>query len=156
MQMVPSSWVVKQSAQGNDDGAISIWQDPSVAPVVGRIMEHSCADCHSNLTHWPWYSRVAPASWLLARHVGQGREKLDLSEWAVLGKDGAIVRSTNEAEEICDAVANHSMPLASYTLFHPSSRLSESDRQSICAWSNQLSGKATSPAFAGAPHLRKE
>src|SRR6266567_8210859 len=56
MQMVPSSWVVKQSAQGNDDGTISIWQDPSVAPVVGRNMEHSCEDCHSNLKHCSWYS----------------------------------------------------------------------------------------------------
>src|SRR6266567_3207274 len=102
MQLVPSSWVVKPSARGDDDGTISIWQDPTVAHAVGRIMEHSCADCHSNLTHWPWYSRVAPASWLLARHVGHGREKLDLSEWAVRGKNGAIVRSTNEAEEICD------------------------------------------------------
>src|ERR1700676_3028118 len=63
MQLVPNSWVVKQSTRRDDDGTISIWQDPTVAPVVGRIMEHSCADCHSNLTHWPWYSRVAPASW---------------------------------------------------------------------------------------------
>lgn len=37
--------------------------------------------CHSNETVWPWYSRIAPVSWLVAHDVHDGREELNLSTW---------------------------------------------------------------------------
>ncbi len=36
----------------------------------------TCGDCHSNETRWPWYSRVAPISWLVYRDVLEGRKSL--------------------------------------------------------------------------------
>ena len=38
----------------------------SAPPDVRRVLEESCFDCHSNQTEWPWYSHLAPASWLVA------------------------------------------------------------------------------------------
>ena len=54
---------------------------------VKRILERSCYDCHSNRTRWPWYSHVAPVSWLVARDVHEGREEINFSEWPMFDFD---------------------------------------------------------------------
>ena len=48
-----------------------------INPQVGAILDRSCQDCHSSRTTWPWYSRVAPVSWIVSKHVSEGREMLD-------------------------------------------------------------------------------
>src|SRR5258706_1469494 len=53
-----------------------------VPPSVQQTFERSCYDCHSNNTVWPWYSNVAPASWLLADDVKDGRRQVNFSERA--------------------------------------------------------------------------
>src|SRR6266513_2741101 len=54
----------------------------AVDPAVSAILERSCKDCHSNRTVWPWYSSVAPASWIVTHDVNEGRGKMNLSEWS--------------------------------------------------------------------------
>jgi hypothetical protein len=88
-----------------------------ITPQVGAILDRSCQDCHSGNTRWPWYSRIAPVSWLVARDVRRGRSKLDFSDWA------GRYHSHNERMEICDAVSNGSMPIRMYTLIHRDARL---------------------------------
>lgn len=51
------------------------------SPEVKDILRRACYDCHSNETVYPWYSRVVPISWMLARHVSEGREELNYSTW---------------------------------------------------------------------------
>ena len=49
-----------------------------VLPVeVEQTIKNSCYDCHSNNTTWPWYSNVAPVSWLVVYNVDQAREELN-------------------------------------------------------------------------------
>src|SRR5947207_10994960 len=50
-------------------------------PEVEAILRESCFDCHSNETRWPFYARIAPGSWLMARDVNKGRSRMDFSEW---------------------------------------------------------------------------
>jgi Haem-binding domain len=102
-----------------------------VGPEVGAILKRSCGDCHSNNTTWPWYSHVAPVSWVVSKHVTQGREKLNFSNW-VAGKV-----TSNQMAEICDAVSNGSMPLRGYTMLHRDARLSGSDVDAICNWADK-------------------
>lgn len=84
----------------------------------------ACADCHSNETQWPWYSSVAPVSWLVARHVQEGRERFNVSEWS----------GTNEGgEEAAESVMNGSMPSWDYTLMHPEARLSTAETKELVA-----------------------
>src|ERR1700760_4475525 len=55
------------------------------ARVDGRVLNiinRSCRDCHSEQTSHPWYSYVAPISWLVQRDVRQGREHLNFSSWS--------------------------------------------------------------------------
>jgi hypothetical protein len=104
-----------------------------IPPETYAIMERACNDCHSNKTEWPWYSQVAPVSWYLSRHVAQGRRELNLSDWARFDNK----RATRKLDEICEQVKTGEMPLKSYLLIHPSSKLSDADRQALCNWTEQ-------------------
>jgi hypothetical protein len=80
----------------------------------------ACGDCHSNRTIWPWYSHIAPVSWLISNHVTEGREHFNISEWG---------RKKNRGNEAAEEVEKGAMPLKSYLLLHPKARLSETEKQ---------------------------
>jgi hypothetical protein len=103
----------------------SVWNDHGVNPKVAEVLRRACADCHSHETEWPWYSKISPISWMVARHVEDGRAKLNLSNWTP---------SQDQMEEILDSVEKTKMPLSSYYLMHPKARLSEADRAVLRAW----------------------
>jgi Haem-binding domain len=110
--------------------ASSIWEDPTVPRDVLAVFERSCADCHSHETRWPWYSRVAPISWLSARDVNEGRRHLNFSMWSELDP----YRRFKLLEEICEEVEEGEMPLAIYTLLHSGAKLSAAEVETLCAW----------------------
>ena len=85
-----------------------------------RLFEDACADCHSNETEWPWYSNIAPQSWLVQRDVDAGREELNLSE---------LDREQDEIKDLIEVIADDEMPPQRYTFLHPDARLSESEKQ---------------------------
>jgi hypothetical protein len=111
---------------------------------VSAILGRACQDCHSNLTEWPWYSRVAPVSWFLAYHVNDGRRKLNFSEWGQY----VAPRKDRKLKEVCEQVARGGMPLLSYTIAHPQANLSEQDRRSICQWTESARKSAAAIAIA--------
>lgn len=82
----------------------------------------ACGDCHSNQTIWPWYSTIAPVSWLVQRDVQEGRRAFNVSEWG---------RPKNKAHESAETVQKDSMPPWFYVALHPSAQLSPSERQEL-------------------------
>lgn len=107
-----------------------------VAPItvpddVRMVLENSCYDCHSNLTEWPWYSRVAPVSWLVYKDVKKGRDELNFSEWG----EYSDRRRNHKLEEVEEKVSEGEMPLKVYLPLHPEARLSDADRQTLIEWS---------------------
>jgi mono/diheme cytochrome c family protein len=114
----------------------------TLPPEISRVFEQSCQDCHSNRTVWPWYSHVAPTSWLLAHHVKEGRRGLNFSEW---GQYPAR-RRDRKLKEICEQVQRGEMPQASYTLLHPQAKLGDQDKQAICAWTDAARRTIIPPA----------
>ncbi|MDZ7292407.1 MAG: heme-binding domain-containing protein [candidate division KSB1 bacterium] len=112
------------------DRAQSIEANTQMTQEIAAIFERSCQDCHSYKTRWPWYSQVAPVSWLLIDHVTEGRRHLNFSEWA--SYDSKKARKL--LGEISDEVQKGDMPLKSYLPLHPKARLSEVDVQAIVAW----------------------
>jgi hypothetical protein len=99
-------------------------------PEVREVLQRACYDCHSNETTWPWYSRVAPVSWLIARDVHEGREQLNFSTWNRLS-----TREQVEAlRESWDEVDEGEMPLWFYLPPHPEARLSDRDRRLLRNW----------------------
>jgi mono/diheme cytochrome c family protein len=97
------------------------WDSPQTRVLFMR----ACGDCHSNQTAWPWYTDVAPVSWLTQRDVDGGRAQFDVSAW-----DQPQDISSGDAAE---AIRNGSMPPWFYTPLHPSASLSAADRQRLIA-----------------------
>lgn len=97
---------------------------------VKTIVKRSCYDCHSNETVWPWYTRIAPISWLIAGHVREAREELNFSNWNKLTEK----RQNKKREKICDEITEGVMPLPQYVKLHKNARLSEADKKTLCDW----------------------
>jgi len=100
-------------------------------PAVKAVLETSCYDCHSHETSWPWYSRVAPFSWLVAHDVEEARDHLNFSQWGNLDAK----RREKLTEEMWEEVEEGEMPLKMYLLAHPDARLSEAGKATLRDWS---------------------
>jgi hypothetical protein len=101
-----------------------------MAPDVESIFTRSCNDCHSNRTVWPWYSEVAPSSWLVAGDVNEGRSKMNLSEWATY----PAKKRSDLLKDMCEEVSRGKMPMGTYLLMHPVARLTPADVNGLCQW----------------------
>lgn len=99
-------------------------------PEVAAIMKRACYDCHSNETKWPWYSNVAPASWLLAEHVKDGRKHLNFSEWQGY-EEG---RKLKKLGEIAEEVEEGHMPIPGYVALHAEAKLTEAEKKTLVDW----------------------
>src|SRR6516225_1885426 len=94
-------------------------------PEVEAIMRRACYDCHSNETHWPLYSRIAPGSWLMARDIHNGRSHLNFSKWADVDED----ERQDDRENCWEQIESGAMPKWFYVFpFHPDAKLSDADK----------------------------
>jgi len=101
------------------------------------VLDRACSDCHSNATVWPWYTQIAPVSWLMAYAVAEGRKAVNFSEWAAYSPE----QQRTLLAVSCDDVTNGKMP-GPYTLLHPEMRLSAQDVETICAAARQADAHA--------------
>jgi hypothetical protein len=97
---------------------------------VQKILQRSCFDCHSHETIWPWYSYIAPVSWLIAHDVKEGREHLNFSTWSQYDQQKQI----KLFEEIKEVIEKEEMPLTQYLWMHPGARLDINDQMILNAW----------------------
>ncbi len=107
-----------------------------VPPDVDAILRRACYDCHSHETRWPWYARLAPVSWMVARDVRLGRIDLNFSDWST-----DPVREPSPAQRlrgICSDLQRDIMPLRSYLLLHPDARLSAAEVERVCGWTEAV------------------
>jgi len=103
-------------------------------PAVHAVLQRSCADCHSNETVWPWYSHVAPMSWLVTKDVAAGRDRMNWSEWTEYDSDD----QDKFLSSMCTMVTRRRMPLSQYLLIHRDAKLTDGDIQAICAWTKKM------------------
>ncbi len=102
-------------------------------PETRALAVRACFDCHSNETIWPWYSNVAPISWLVQRDVDEGREKLNFSEWRVYVEieDGEDEEKEYEWDDIEEVIRSGEMPLPIYLVQHPEAKLSLAEKEQL-------------------------
>jgi len=100
------------------------------SPQTRVLAQRACFDCHSNETAWPWYTHIAPISWLTARDVMEGRSRLNFSTW---GQPTSGRGERTNARELVRAVQDGSMPPAIYLPLHPSARLTAAEQQQLVA-----------------------
>ena len=92
----------------------------------------ACFDCHSNETKWPWYTNVAPVSWLAVHDVDEGRAALNFSEWD---------RPQKEAHEAAEELLEGEMPMVIYLPLHPKALLSTAEKKILAdAFTTMFSG----------------
>jgi Haem-binding domain len=112
------------------DPSQSIYATERLPAKVAMTLRRSCHNCHSDQTRWPWYSYVAPVSWMVAHDVHAARRQMNLSEWA-----GYSERKREEKlNGICEQVVNGDMPEGKYAFLHRRARVAEDERAAICEW----------------------
>jgi len=115
------------------DPSRTIYATQTVPSEVSEVFERSCSNCHSDQTKWPWYSYVAPASWVVARDVHQARRHLDFSQWGSYSPK----KRADKLEAICEQLVDGDMPDPKYMLFHRSARVTESQQRAVCDWTDE-------------------
>lgn len=125
------------------DESKTIFARVQVKPEVKAIFERSCYDCHSQNTRWPWYSYVAPVSWLVAEDVKEARAHMNLSDWSQYN----TLKSVAKLDQICEEVSNGLMPLPKYLTMHPKAKLTQQDIDEICNWIDEERERLLSESF---------
>ena len=112
-----------------------VWESPETR----ALAVNACFDCHSNLTRWPWYSRIAPVSWILWYDVTEGRQHLNFTEWDRFVHANQI--DPNDpfppktlSERIAEVVHSGRMPPGTYRLANPATqRLTDAQKEALIA-----------------------
>jgi mono/diheme cytochrome c family protein len=92
------------------------------SPKARALVKEHCFQCHSNETDFPWYSYVAPASWLIQFDVVKGRNRFNYSEWD---------KNPGRLDEMVEQIQEGRMPPLQYTIFHPNSKLDATQKQAL-------------------------
>lgn len=109
------------------------------SPRVRELAVRACFDCHSNESRWPWYSQVAPISWLIQKDVVDGRKHLNFSEWDVAQK---------HAKEASEELREGEMPPSIYLPLHPEAKLSAAEKAELVAGLEAIAARGL-PGGAG-------
>ena len=100
---------------------------------VQTILQNACYDCHSNNTNYPWYSNIQPMAWMMARHIKNGKEKLNFSEFDSYSSR----RQISKLKGIANQIKDDEMPLSSYKLMHSKATLTKEEKNLIINWFNK-------------------
>jgi cytochrome c551/c552 len=108
---------------GYDHANPAVTKEPAWdSTATKELMRRACFDCHSNQTTWPWYSNVAPVSWLTQRDVNGGRRHLNFSEWD---------KPQRHAKDVTQEVKSGDMPPWFYLPMHPNAKLSNAEKKAL-------------------------
>jgi hypothetical protein len=128
--LLASVFVHSLPHEASDRAAAPLLLGADIPPSVVDIFSQACINCHSEKTRWPWYSHVAPVSWLVESDVKRARERLNLSRWDTL--DAVEKRSLLTA--IATVIENREMPLHRYVVFHSEVKMSTDDSVQVIEW----------------------
>jgi mono/diheme cytochrome c family protein len=94
------------------------WDSPETA----KLFAGACQDCHSNLSSWRWYDKIAPASWLVQNDIDGGRRRLNVSTWN---------QPQPDVQRVVEAIQSGSMPPLQYKIIHSAGRLSTQQKNAL-------------------------
>ncbi len=112
-----------------------VQQNMAASPEIAAVLRRACYDCHSNETVWPWYSNIAPVSWMLARDVREGRRELNFSTWNAYDAK----RQAKKLKETGKEVSEGEMPPWFYVAVHRHAALSPAEVEQLRAWAAEES-----------------
>lgn len=119
---------------GKDRSSLPIMSEPQWdSPRTKELFVRACADCHSHETKYPWYSAIAPVSWLIEYDIKEGREHFNISVWGI--------QKENEGEDAAKELREGEMPMLPYLLAHPEARLSDTEKEELIRGLEKTFGK---------------
>ena len=92
------------------------------SPQTRALAKRACFDCHSNETRWPWYSNVAPMSWLVQDDVDGGRHHLNFSEFD---------KKQGHAHHAAEEIENGDTPIWFYVPMHSEAKLTADEKAAL-------------------------
>lgn len=101
---------------------------------VLSVLKRACYDCHSNNSSYPWYTNIQPLGWWIQRHIDEGKEHFNFSEFASY----SIKKAAHKMEEVAEEVEEGEMPLTNYTWMHAEAKLTDSEKELIVSWAKNL------------------
>ena len=140
--IVASAFVHSLPHEVSDRASAPLLPGANISPSVAGVLAHACVNCHSEKTQWPWYSRVAPVSWLVENDVKHAREHLNLSRWDGLQEVDQRMLLT----AIATVIENHEMPPHRYVVLHPEAKLSADDAVRVIEWTRAERGRLRASA----------
>ncbi len=115
--------VIQLVPYGKDHSNPAVVAEPNWdSPETKALYDRACADCHSNDTVWPWYSNIAPVSWLVQHDVEEGRSRMNTSLWGT---------QRVETDEVGEVIREGEMPMRVYLITHPEARLTQAEREAL-------------------------
>ena len=101
---------------------------------IKNILGKACNDCHSNNTHYPWYSKIQPVHWWMNNHIQEGKSHLNFDEYS----HKSLRFQYHKMEEIAEMVKEGEMPLESYTWMHEDAKLTEAEKKELIDWADGI------------------
>lgn len=102
---------------------------------VRASLMRSCGDCHSDQTMWPWYSHVAPMSWMVVDDVNQGRRHMNFQDWEA---QPSPKQANDVLINVCKEIRQKGMPPFTYRIAHKNVKLTQPEADAVCAWSQSF------------------
>ncbi len=99
---------------------------------ISGMLRNSCYDCHSNNTHYPWYSMLQPAAWYMSYHIRNGKKDLNFNEF----ENYSLRKQQSKLRAIANSMEERSMPINSYLWIHKDARLSKEQRAALADWAS--------------------
>lgn len=112
----------------------AFYEETNPSDNVKLILKEACLDCHSNITRYPWYSKITPVNYWMAEHVNNGKRHFNVSNWDTL----SVKRKDHKFEELIEMVEDKEMPLESYTWGHPEAKLTDTQIKDLIDWAKQV------------------
>lgn len=100
---------------------------------VDGVLQSACYDCHSNNTNYPWYSNIQPIAWAMARHIKNGKEKLNFSDFG----SNSTRKQISKLKGIANQIKDDEMPIASYKTMHKKANLTKEEKNLVISWMNK-------------------
>lgn len=112
----------------------AFYEETNPSDNVKLILKEACLDCHSNVTRYPWYSKITLVNYWMAEHVNNGKRHFNVSNWDTL----SVKRKDHKFEELIEMVEDKEMPLESYTWGHPEAKLTDTQIKDLIDWAKQV------------------
>jgi hypothetical protein len=120
IQFIRPEKINGSSESGNDIALVL-----TVPSSVYQSLKDACYDCHSNSTNYPWYFNIQPVGLMMNRHIDEGREELNFSNFEI---------NPDKMKEIVELIEENEMPLKSYRLLHKKARLDDTRKKELIQW----------------------